>query len=115
MGWPSRYRRDLAAGRAQRAFVRLSRQVDQGTCLFVKWLEVAGSSGRRRGRGGDDRAGAARLPLRPSRSGPSGSNRLLAVRIQRRATALAIMQVLMKAYAEAAASGRPVEPMTPDT
>ena len=39
---------------------------------------------------------------------------LLAVRVQRRATALAIMQVLMKAYAEAAASGRTVEPMHPD-
>jgi len=40
---------------------------------------------------------------------------LLAVRVQRRATALAIMQVLMTAYAEAAASGRTVEPVTPDT
>jgi hypothetical protein len=39
---------------------------------------------------------------------------LLAVRVQRRATALAIMQVLIKAYAEAAASGRSVEPMHPD-
>jgi hypothetical protein len=39
---------------------------------------------------------------------------LLAVRAQRRASALAIMQVLMKAYAEAAASGRTVEPMHPD-
>jgi hypothetical protein len=39
---------------------------------------------------------------------------LLAVRVQRRATALAIMQVLMMTYAEAAASGRTVEPMTPD-
>jgi hypothetical protein len=39
---------------------------------------------------------------------------LLAVRVQRRATAMAIMQVLMRTYAEAAASGRMVEPMTPD-
>lgn len=40
---------------------------------------------------------------------------LLAVRVERRATALAIMQVLMKAYAEAAASGGTVEPITADT
>jgi hypothetical protein len=39
---------------------------------------------------------------------------LLAIRVQRRATAMAIMQVLMRTYAEAAASGRTVEPMTPD-
>ena len=40
---------------------------------------------------------------------------LLAVRVQRRATAMAIMQVLMKTYAEAAASGCTVVPMTADT
>jgi hypothetical protein len=40
---------------------------------------------------------------------------LLAIRVQRRATALAIMQVLMRTYAEAAVSGRTVEPMTADT
>lgn len=37
---------------------------------------------------------------------------LLAVRVQRRASAMAIMRQLMKGYAEAVASGRTVEPMT---
>jgi hypothetical protein len=39
---------------------------------------------------------------------------LLAIRAERRATAMALMQVLMRAFAEAVMSGGSVEPMTPD-